>query len=428
MEGRPMPEVKLKEGDEIVDQLINKAKRLENAANNEDMRDNELNESDALLEKMGGKKYKEKISIAMDTIRTKDGGDFYLSNNGLETYSPKFLNLLEIIQNPSNKGLHLLYSQFRSMEGIGIFALVLEHHGFTQFKIKKSTTGIWSLNMSEENMRKPKYALYTGTETSEEKEIVRLLFNAEWNRVPAVAKDLAVEVRETWNNNNLGDIIKVFMITAAGAEGINLKATRFVHLLEPYWHPARQEQVIGRARRICSHIGLPENMRTVDVFIYLMVFTKDQIQSEFATALRKKDLSKLDSSPISTDEYLYEISEIKRNLFTQVTDVIQASSFDCYLHNGDNCLSFANPGEKFSYVPNYDKQERVRQERVEWVGKSITIDGTKYVGREITPTLYILYDIESYKKVVETKTGNPLQIGTYEVINGKGVKKLVNSD
>ena len=46
----------------------------------------------------------------------------------------------------------------------------------------------------------------------------------------------------------MGEIIKVFMITASGAEGINLKNTRFVRT-EPYWHPVRQDQVIGRARK-----------------------------------------------------------------------------------------------------------------------------------------------------------------------------------
>ena len=40
------------------------------------------------------------------------------------------------------------------------------------------------------------------------------------------------------------------MITASGAEGTSLRNVRFVHLVDPYWHPVRREQVIGRARRI----------------------------------------------------------------------------------------------------------------------------------------------------------------------------------
>ena len=70
----------------------------------------------------------------------------------------------------------------------------------------------------------------------------------------------------------MGEIIKILMITSSGAEGISLRNTRYVHITEPYWHPVRIEQVIGRARRICSHQDLPPELRPVNVFLYLMRF------------------------------------------------------------------------------------------------------------------------------------------------------------
>ena len=97
--------------------------------------------------------------------------------------------------------------------------------------------------------------LYTGTESSEEKEIVRNIFNNEWKKVP---KTIVEQITEKSPNNYYGEIIKIFMITAAGDEGISLENVRHVHITEPYWHPVRTEQVIGRARRICSHHNLPE--------------------------------------------------------------------------------------------------------------------------------------------------------------------------
>ena len=69
----------------------------------------------------------------------------------------------------------------------------------------------------------------------------------------------------------MGEVIKVFMITSSGSEGINLRNTRYVHLTDPYWHPVRSEQIIGRARRICSHKDLPPALQSVEVFVYLMV-------------------------------------------------------------------------------------------------------------------------------------------------------------
>ena len=100
----------------------------------------------------------------------------YLTPEALQTYSPKFLNILENIKDDRYIGLHLVYSQFRTLEGIGILKLVLEANGFAQFKIKKIGEN-WQLAISEEDMVKPKFALYTGTESSEEKEIIRNIFN-----------------------------------------------------------------------------------------------------------------------------------------------------------------------------------------------------------------------------------------------------------
>ena len=36
--------------------------------------------------------------------------------------------MLENIEDPKNSGLHLIYSQFRTLEGIGVFKLVLEEN------------------------------------------------------------------------------------------------------------------------------------------------------------------------------------------------------------------------------------------------------------------------------------------------------------
>ena len=61
----------------------------------------------------------------------------YLSKEALQTYSPKFLHILENIIDDDHSGIHLLYSQFKTLEGIGIFKLVLKENNFVEFKIKK---------------------------------------------------------------------------------------------------------------------------------------------------------------------------------------------------------------------------------------------------------------------------------------------------
>jgi hypothetical protein len=88
--------------------------------------------------------YKKRIDTALsmlayDPNKSEDEEQF-LSKEGLKKYSPKFLKLLENIQNEENKGLHLIYSQFRTIEGIGILKLILEANGYAEFKIKKDVS------------------------------------------------------------------------------------------------------------------------------------------------------------------------------------------------------------------------------------------------------------------------------------------------
>jgi len=112
--------------------------------------DPEENDPDEVLEQDLGYKH----SIEQEFSQLDAAGDRYLSEEGLNKYSPKFLNILQNIKNPAHEGLHLVYSQFRSMEGIGIFSLVLKHNGFAEFKIKRGRGG-WMLDIAEEDMGNP---------------------------------------------------------------------------------------------------------------------------------------------------------------------------------------------------------------------------------------------------------------------------------
>ena len=72
---------------------------------------------------------------------------------------------------------------------------------------------------------------------------------------------LSAQLKERSINNLYGEIIKVIMITASGAEGISLKNVRFVHITE-HWHPVGATSYRTR-RRLYSHQELPEELRTV---------------------------------------------------------------------------------------------------------------------------------------------------------------------
>lgn len=382
-------------------------------------RDADELEGDEILESFGDVEYKTAIAQAYAVIK-KYKSDF-LSPEKLEIYSPKFLRMLQNIEDPDHRGLHLVYSQFRSMEGIGIFALVLEANGFAHFKIKKTGIDSWELNMSEEDMGKPTYALYTGTEDAEEREIIRNIYNGMWDNIP---NNIAEQLRQRSPNNNLGEIIKVLMITSAGSEGINLRNTRYVHIMEPYWHPVRSEQVIGRARRICSHKDLPVELQTVEVFIYIMVLTQKQLDSDNAIELRisSMDRGKVSPYPIQTsDEKLFEISNIKERLSSQLLTGIKEASIDCATYTKSNtkeglvCLSFGKPSvNDFSYNPDLFKDENdavaaANKVTIDWQARPFTDKyGKQYMLRVDNNQIY---DYESVLQALRIPGVRPVLLG-----------------
>ena len=391
---RPMPD---KENKEISEEDLNGL----SAKEREDEDDEVLGEvSDDKLVTYQGRIVSalKKLQYNEESRRDKE----YLIKEELGMYSPKFVKLLENIQSEENQGLHLVYSQFRTIEGIGIIKLILEANGYAEFKIERKSDA-WEIVEDEKNVGKPKFVLYTGTETAEEKEIVRNIYNSNWDFVPST---IAVKLREKHPNNFMGELIKVFMITSSGAEGINLKNTRFVHIVEPYWNMVRPEQVIGRARRICSHQDLPEELRTVKVYLYLAVLSEQQKTDKANIEIRNRDRSRIDGeTPVTTDETLFEIASLKDKVNRQILRAIKESAMDCSLYSGKNkdeplvCYGSKTTvsSNNFDSYPSLDSDMsqktglNVREKTQNII--EITYKGKKYALNQDTNELF---DYESY--------------------------------
>lgn len=101
-------------------------------------------------------------------------------------------------------------------------------------------------------------------------------------------------------NNNKYDVL---LISSAGAESLDLKNTRAIHIMEPFWNEAKIKQVIGRVVRYKSHDALPKNERFVNVYHWISIFP-DFIQNE------------------SADQYLISLSNKKRLLWKAFEQVL----------------------------------------------------------------------------------------------------------
>ena len=368
-----------------------------------------------------------RISEVLGELRSRKEEIF--SPAGLKMYSPKFLRLLQNIQNKENKGLHLIYSQFRTLEGIALIKETLEANGYAEFRIQKiSGSNDWEVVENPEDKGKPKFALHTGTESDEEKKVLLNVYNSKWDQAPSSIVSKFRE--ENIENNHMGDAIKLLMITSSGAEGINLKNTRFVHIVEPYWNMVRPQQVIGRARRICSHQDLPEELRTVKVYLYMSVIPDEIKNSDKHKNLRLRDVSRLskkmtdsiddstmlgryllqlDNTPgvVTTDQQLFERALQKDQVNSQILNAVKESAMDCSLYENKDenlaCYSFGQVRTNaFSYHPEIQKDidEKDVKEVQEKIAsyREFTYDGTTYVQNKTTKELYNKNDFVEAQK------------------------------
>jgi hypothetical protein len=375
---------------------------------------------DAELEQLTNQQYGDAVKQFMDRINSsKEEYLSIVSKNGekapLMEHSPKYFEMINRISSPDNIGLHLVYSQFRNVEGLALFGMALDTNGFKQFKIRK-IAGEWDLDRDFESvfMRDDIecYVFYTGEESNEERAIMRNIYNGDWDDIPRnISEKLKRKTRgsEYGENNNYGQIIKILMITAAGAEGINLRNTRFVHIMEPYWHPVRTEQVIGRARRICSHKNLPLELQTVQVFIYISVMTPSQLSSQAAVEIRKYDMPEItlaginDIKPETSDQKLLSLSTTKEIISESILKAVKESSVDCAIHmtgtnkEGLTCLAYSsNDPQDYSYAPDYENEPNVenltKTLKIEYK-KITTPDGRKFLLKSDTGDLFNPSDI-----------------------------------
>ena len=264
--------------------------------------------------------YKNRIESAL--LNLTENGEKYFSPSGLDILSPKMKIMLENINN--SKGLVFVYSNFRTLEGIEIFSKVLDFNGYSRFSINNEDYNSESKKNIEK--QKPKYAIYSGLEDEKEK-----------NKFLSIFK--------SYENRN-GNLLKILMATSAGAEGLDLKNIRQIHIMEPYWNQMRIEQVIGRGVRRNSHIDLPEKERNVEVFRYFSVF-------DSKNALLTKD-------KLSTDEYIDKLSLKKQFIINEVINILKICAFDCVLNSANikgsyDCFSFGKESKGIAFYPTISK-------------------------------------------------------------------------
>ena len=320
---------------------------------NEDPLDIELKDDLPQDKKIMIKQYeKAKSKILRELNKVKETIFTINESEQLLKYSPKYNNILDKVSKLN--GTAFIYTEYKTLEGIAILQVILKANGYAPFLIKQNDEGEWFQDFeSEDDIDKPKYAFWGGNE--EQSDILRKIYNNDFEDIP---KSLARQILESGKNNLRGDIIKILLTTKTGAEGIDLKNVRQVHIVEPYWNPVRTKQVKGRAIRVGSHLQLPEKDRTVEIYQYLSIMTPEQLASD-------KNMQ-VDHDGNTSDQVLYNISSKKLEIMEYLLRLIKEVSVDCNINlaetrdNPDEftCITHGSSPSRneYTYVPDILKE------------------------------------------------------------------------
>ena len=234
------------------------------------------------------------------------------STNELPKYSAKMAEICEAIKR--SEGIVLIYSQYID-GGVVPMALALEEIGFSRYchsyagrhrhLFKRAPTAqIDAITMQPKT---------SGPEDS------GVAFNPAQYIMITGDKGLSPsnteDVKYATNSNNMdGSKVKVIIISKAGSEGLDFKAIRQIHILEPWFNMNRIEQIIGRGVRNLSHCALPFKKRNVQIYLHSTLI--EGVEEEPA------------------DLYLYRLAEKKASQIGKVTRLLKESAADCILNIG----------------------------------------------------------------------------------------------
>lgn len=263
-------------------------------------------------------------------LKNSKRGRFF-SQEKIGKYSSKISKICNCIYNPTTKvlsnGIILVYSQY-IYSGLIPMALALEEMGFTRygrgihstlFKTPPREPLLIDVLDSRGNVKKrnpAKYVMITGDK--------RLSKNND-DAVKALTED----------SNAYGTDIKIVLISKAGSEGLDFKAIRQVHIIDPWYNMNRIEQIIGRGVRNLGHKKLQFKQRNTEIFLHATLL-KDKEDDELDDEFQREDEKE------SADLYVYRVAEKKAVQIGVVSRVLKENAVDCIINHEQTNFNQAN--------------------------------------------------------------------------------------
>jgi superfamily II DNA or RNA helicase len=224
----------------------------------------------------------------------------------LEKYSAKIAEICRRVLN--SRGIIIIYTQYID-GGIVPLALALEELGFGRYSSSANAKNLFAGQRTEPLdalTMKPRSRLEESDEFHQAKYVMI-------TGDKAFSPNNAADIKQLTNpENKYGKDIKVVLLSKAGAEGLDFKNIRQIHVLEPWFNMNRIEQIIGRGVRNLSHCQLPFKERNVEIYLHGTYDTEEE----------------------AADLYVYRLAEKKAIQIGNVTRVMKSVAVDCILNHG----------------------------------------------------------------------------------------------
>jgi superfamily II DNA or RNA helicase len=148
-----------------------------------------------------------------------------------------------------------------------------------------------------------RYAVIAGSVPVEERNRIKQMFNAD--------------------DNKHGGVLDLILVSSTGAEGLDLKNGRHIHIMEPYWNWGRAAQIIARFVRNDSHIALPADEKDVTPYIYLSIPPEaERVNGVFIS---------------TTDTEMFDKSVSEQVGIESFNRALQEVSIECLVNGGTDC-------------------------------------------------------------------------------------------
>ena len=243
--------------------------------------------------------------------------------NNIEKYSIKISELLKNIDECKNGKIFIYHSKhIGDYGGTNMLKIILEHYGYAGKILDKENISIKNSYNTSLNSKSVGFKGYY------------ILAPADKKQFPAYIKHFNKKT------NNYGEEIKIIIGTTNMFEGVSLSNIRQIHLLEPWYNMSRNEQIIGRGVRQCSHIDLSFENRNLTVFNYVAICDKtdpekyEKYNDGYIVKYKKNATKDLDF-----DIRKLQLATEKVINITKLDTILKSNAIDCYLNKNVNQIN-----------------------------------------------------------------------------------------